>query len=202
MSKKPATVKREAHPIKDPDQIGTIYRTMKKIRREREAEVFRLGCNCGLRISDILNIKKADVIYPDGTVKNSYELREIKTGKHKKIILNSTARAAIKEMDSFHHGHEYLFQTVGNYSGSDPKPVSTRWISKVFKDVREHLCLDYNFSSHTMRKTFGYHAYKNGEDIFVLQKLFNHRNHSDTFIYIGITEERVQSVYEKCEIRM
>ena len=41
--------------------------------------------------------------------------------------------------------------------------------------------------THTLRKTFGYHAYNNGYDITLIQKLFNHSSQSVTLRYIGIT---------------
>jgi len=49
--------------------------------------------------------------------------------------------------------------------------------------------------THTMRKTFGYHAYKKGLDLAVIQKLLNHSSPSITLAYIGITQEDQDNVY-------
>ena len=48
---------------------------------------------------------------------------------------------------------------------------------------------------HTMRKTFGYHAYKKGMDITIIQKLLNHSSPSITLSYIGITRDDLDNVY-------
>ncbi|MCF8011626.1 MAG: tyrosine-type recombinase/integrase [Clostridiales bacterium] len=49
--------------------------------------------------------------------------------------------------------------------------------------------------THTLRKTFGYHAFKKGYDITILQKLFNHSAPSITLRYIGITQDELDDVY-------
>ena len=46
-----------------------------------------------------------------------------------------------------------------------------------------------------MRKTFGYHAYKKGMDITVIQKLLNHSSTAVTLSYIGITRDDLDNVY-------
>ncbi|WP_255473182.1 hypothetical protein [Rummeliibacillus sp. SL167] len=48
-----------------------------------------------------------------------------------------------------------------------------------------------------MRKTFGYHHYKQHKDVAVLQQLFNHSAPSSiTMKYIGVTEDEVDATME------
>lgn len=47
----------------------------------------------------------------------------------------------------------------------------------------------------TMRKAFGYHAYKNGVSLELLMDIFNHSTPSMTLRYIEITEQQKQQVY-------
>ena len=49
--------------------------------------------------------------------------------------------------------------------------------------------------THTLRKTFGYHAYQQGTDVTLLQKVFNHSAPSITLRYIGITQDDIDNVY-------
>ncbi|KZN68261.1 hypothetical protein N473_07495 [Pseudoalteromonas luteoviolacea CPMOR-1] len=51
-----------------------------------------------------------------------------------------------------------------------------------------------------MRKTFGYHSYKQGVDIKTLRRLLNHSSVKETLEYIGITEDRVKDVHIGFEI--
>lgn len=49
--------------------------------------------------------------------------------------------------------------------------------------------------THTLRKTFGYHAYQQGMSLEVIQKLFNHSWPQITLAYIGITQDELDDVY-------
>jgi integrase len=49
--------------------------------------------------------------------------------------------------------------------------------------------------THSMRKTFGYHAYNNGTPLERLQIIFNHSSPNETLGYIGITQENIDEVY-------
>lgn len=52
-----------------------------------------------------------------------------------------------------------------------------------------------DIGTHTLRKTFGYHAYKNGIALELLMDIFNHSSKSQTLRYIGITEDQKKDVY-------
>ncbi len=49
--------------------------------------------------------------------------------------------------------------------------------------------------THTLRKTFGYHAYQTGVDLSVIQQLLNHSSPGTTLAYIGIRREDWDAVY-------
>ena len=189
--------KKAADPVKDKTDIALIYKRMKKRNRNREAELFLIGCNVALRISDLLRLEfdKIREEIRNGHLVGYADIQEKKTGKPKRVTFNTMAIMAVRRLRESNPEHVYLFQATGNRVGTQVKPVRSNWINRVFSDISEDLELNFSFSSHSMRKTFGYHAYKDGLDINVLQKLFNHSSVQDTFIYIGITEERVSEAY-------
>ena len=49
--------------------------------------------------------------------------------------------------------------------------------------------------THTLRKTFGYWAFKQGVDVTRIQQLLNHSAPSVTLRYIGITKDELDQVY-------
>lgn len=57
-----------------------------------------------------------------------------------------------------------------------------------------------NIGTHTLRKTFAYHAYKSGIDITLIQRLLNHSSTSITLRYIGITRDQLDDVYLKLDL--
>jgi len=66
---------------------------------------------------------------------------------------------------------------------------------RVLNDVAKCVGIKEKIGTHTLRKTFGYHAYNNGYDIAIIQKLFNHSSPSTTLRYIGITQDEMDNVY-------
>ena len=65
----------------------------------------------------------------------------------------------------------------------------------IINDVAKSIGIKDKIGTHTLRKTFGYHAYNNGYDITLIQKLFNHSTPAITLRYIGITQEELDDVY-------
>ena len=66
----------------------------------------------------------------------------------------------------------------------------------MFKNVG----LNINVGTHTMRKTFGYHHYKQFNDVALLQKILNHSSPSITLRYISIYQEEIDSSYNSFEL--
>jgi len=184
----------EVSPIKKVEDIRLIYKLMKKWNKNQEAEAFLIGCNSALRCGDLMNITM------DQARGGGVNIKEQKTGKRKLFKFNQDCLEAIDRLLSYYNdkGLEpvYLFQALGNRAKGMNKPFSVDYIRKILKQAAEAACIDYNVGSHTMRKSFAYHAYKNGADIFQLQALLNHNSIKDTFKYIGVTQERVQNLYK------
>lgn len=202
---------RAASPIKDKGDIKAIARMMVKWGYQREAHLLIIGCNTALRYSDLRLMKFEDIsrsAKEDGT---GYieQLIEQKTGKAKRLTLNKTAMNYITKQYELLQSKGvdtpvYVFQGTGNRTKATPKPVSRSHVNNVFKYVRESMDLNFRLSTHSLRKSFSFHAYDNGNgiDIKVIQKLLNHASEDETFNYIGINAERVQQTYIDAEIEV
>ena len=66
---------------------------------------------------------------------------------------------------------------------------------KIINAAAREIGIKETIGTHTLRKTFGYHAYKSGIAIEVLQKLFDHSTPGITLRYIGITQDDLDDVY-------
>lgn len=177
-------------PIRDVKQIETIKKLL-KLRSLRDYCLFVLGINSGLRISDLLKLKISD-ISDKGKIKDRIRLREKKTNKFKDFPLSNSTKSALKE---------YL--KTREYNENEPLFISRKnkgflmrqrayWI---LNEAARSIGIKEKIGTHTLRKTFGYHAYKNGYDIEIIQKLFNHSSPSITLRYIGITQDNLDDVY-------
>lgn len=182
----------EVQPVKDMAKIEA----MKKILRAdniRDWLLFTIGINVGLRIRDLLSLKVSDVVDEKYKPKRSIYIQEGKTGKTRKIELNKVVRKAITEYieEVKPNLDDYLFKSrKGNN-----KPISRVQAWQIIKDAAKLVGIQEPIGTHTLRKTFGYHAFIQGTDITLLQKVFNHSTPGQTLRYIGITQEDIDKVY-------
>jgi integrase len=167
-----------------------IERMKKAIGNPRDKLLFTFGINSGLRISDILKLTVGDV-----RDKSSLTLRETKTRKGKTFRFNDAILSAVKSYingaDKTLYDSDYLFQSR---KGAN-QPLSRIQAYRILNDAAERIGLTEPIGTHTLRKTFGYHAYKAGVDLSLLQTIFNHSSQSETLKYIGITQDTVDDVY-------
>ncbi|MCB2356907.1 tyrosine-type recombinase/integrase [Clostridium estertheticum] len=191
-------------PIRD---LKTI-RSMRSYLRDqslRNELLFILGINVGLRISDILKLTFDDVLnFKTMGAKEYVIITEKKTSKTKKFYIGTIVSkliegyaATLKEVLP----DMYVFCS----KKSENKPISRQHAWYILNNAAEMIGIverDHNgkiisgeIGTHTMRKTFGYHAYTNGTTIELLMDIFNHSSKTQTLRYIGITEDQKKDVY-------
>lgn len=178
------------NPIRNKKKIDSMKMYLKG-KNPRDYCLFTLGINSGLRVSDLLSLTVADV-WRNGHIADRIVLHEQKTGKHKDFPISTSSKQAITE---------YL-ATRPNADEADPLFLSekggairreTAW--RILNEAASAVGITDSIGTHTLRKTFGYHAYKQGTDITVLMKMMNHSSPGITLRYIGITQDQMDNVY-------
>ena len=170
-------------PIKNLAIIKKIEENLNKTNK-RNLLLFLIGINCGLRISDILSLNVEDV-----KDKNFISLIEQKTGKYKKIPINSKLKPIIKEFTKGRNAKEPLFKSKYN---------NRLERTNAYKIIKKECCKcldETKIGTHTLRKTFGYHHYKKFNNLALLQKIFNHSSPQITLRYIGIEQTDIEESY-------
>ena len=167
-------------PIRDRALLEEIKRALKE-ENYRNYMLFVLGINTGLRISDILTLKKGDVYGKERLV-----ILEKKTNKRKFLQITPILQKEIKRYcRSMSFGDDdYLFPS----REGDNKPLTRSMAYKILRTATEPFGIEH-IGTHTLRKTFGYHFYLKTKNVAILQKLFNHSSPEITLIYIGIDQD-------------
>lgn len=181
-------------PIRDIKKIKAM-KVILKDKNIRDYVLFTVGINTGLRISDLLSLHLYDVINENGKIKESIFIREIKTGKEKIFSINKMAKEAIKEyLDSLNKEYEPYWFLFKSKKGAN-KAISRVQAYEILNNAARIIGINGNIGTHTLRKTFGYHARIKGVPIEMLQRIFNHSAPGITMRYIGITQDELESVY-------
>lgn len=181
-------------PIKNKAQVKAVEEYLARYSI-RNRLLFVFGINTGLRVSDILGLNISDV-----KNKTYVEIREKKTGKYKRFPLNPKLKSLIRE---------YLKERELQYSITEGEPLfigkkhcrlNRSQVYRFLNEACEEVGVNINVGTHTMRKTFGYHHYKQFNDIALLQKILNHSSPSITLRYIGIDQETIDVSYNNFEL--
>jgi len=168
-------------PIRDIADIKELKKSLAYYGSNRDVFLFTLGINCGLRIGDMLTLKKKDI--KDYQLK----LRESKTKKHKTITLGHI-KSDIDDYIKFLDDEDYLFKSNKLDKNGNQKPISRVQAYRILNKGAESIGIS-DIGTHSMRKTFGYHYYKRTNDVALLMDLFNHSSQSVTLRYIGINQD-------------
>ena len=188
-------IKSTVEPIRDWDIIQEIKSLLFNEGHYRDWLMFILGLNFALRISDLLKLKVCDVYDVDMFPKNRVILREKKTGKENILTITNGSREVLEQYQKIRrlkYSDDYLFKS--RQGGN--KPIDRIQAYRIINNIVIRVGLtDINVGTHTLRKTWGYHAYKRFnlslDDIML--KL-NHQSIQSTKRYIGLSAD------EKMEI--
>lgn len=178
----------EAQAIKDRKTLNELLDVYEPYSKEQILLEYCLYT--GLRISDVLSARVGE------SLAGVRRLKEQKTGKSKTIKLNSKLVNSISIYASNNNlnDDDYLFFSSRNKAEHIKRSRASKIIAKA-GDMIGIVC-----SAHSLRKTFGYLAYKNGTSIELLMQIFNHSSQSVTLRYIGITQENINEVYDSINI--
>jgi len=174
---------------------GEVEMVRRKLARNAKgntlySDIWKIGINLALRISDLLELTYDDVA---GDV---LTLREGKTDKTRRIKINHKAREVIDARRQAHPHHTFLFEVESNRAKG--KPVSRFAVAKAFKDVGDEVGI--LLGTHSMRKTLGWVMHSNGVSIERICKVLNHSSPAVTMSYIGLNQADIDSAYDEFAI--
>lgn len=186
-------------PIKDSEQLKNFrdyYQCQE--HNPRNHALIILGLNSALRISDILDLHWID-IYENGKYRTHITINEKKTGKENRIVLNDAAINALEEFRRFlviqkrFELNKYIFCS----QKAPYDRISRSQAFRIVKKAAEKCGLDEHISCHSLRKTFGYFAWKQGVQPALLMSIYNHSSYEITKRYLCIDQNEKDEVYNK-----
>ncbi|MED3825402.1 tyrosine-type recombinase/integrase, partial [Priestia flexa] len=156
--------------------------------RDLSSYLFLLGINTGLRVSDILNLKKKQIIQLKKKKRKEFLIKEGKTKKERMINITSIYDEVFAYASTLEN--EWLFP-----SRKGEKALSKIQAYRQLQKAGDMAGVEA-IGTHTMRKTFGYFFYKQTKDVAMLQDILNHSTPQITLTYIGINKEEKDNVLD------
>ena len=186
--------------IKKKEDIKKLENYFYERKEYRNYLLVVMGLNTALRISDLLQLKWTDVYNKE--TKHFFthiHLTEQKTGKRTMILLNSNVKKALKKYGK-HIGKKTTSSFIFFNSQNPEKPISRVQAYRIIQRATKDLDIDGQISCHSLRKTFGYQAWKEGAEPALLMSVFNHSSYSITKRYLCIDQDDKDQLFLKINL--
>ena len=173
------------------EELDTIISTvdMSKKEGQRNRAILETLYSCGLRVSELCNLKLSELYFDEGFIKVE--------GKGSKQRLVPISPRAIKEIKYW-----LLDRNLGKIKkGFEDYVFLARWgnsISRIMvfhliKELAEKAGITKNISPHTFRHSFATHLLEGGANLRAIQCMLGHESIATTEIYTHIDRNMLRS---------
>jgi|TARA_B100001971_G_C18250132_1_gene577498 site-specific recombinase XerD len=144
--------------------------------------ILQLLYSSGLRVSEIVNLKKQDLDFEE----NTGWVREGKGKKDRMFIFSKKLSKKLKKFIEKNSEYNYIF--------SKTTPLTTRNIQKIVQNTAKIAEINKEVHPHTLRHSFATHLLDSGIDLRKIQFLLGHSSIATTQIYTHISREQVKDI--------
>lgn len=178
------------------EEIDTIINAidLSKPEGERNRAMLETLYGCGLRVSELINLKISDLFFDEGFIKV--------TGKGDKQrfvpIVSITQkfinlyRTEIRNHISIKAGFEDTL-----FLNRRGKQLTRAMVFTIIKQLAEKIGLKKSVSPHTFRHSFATHLLQNNADLRSIQLMLGHESITTTEIYVHLDKSHLTKVVEK-----
>lgn len=170
------------------DEIGKLIDAvdLSSPEGERNKAILETLYGCGLRVSELINLKISDLHFREGIISV--------TGKGNKQRLIPIGGAAEKQI-RIYKDQVRIHQTIDKKSedilflNRHGRKMSRQMVFIIIKNLVDKIGLEKSISPHTFRHSFATHLVQNGADLRAVQELLGHVSITTTEIYTHLDRE-------------
>lgn len=160
--------------------------------------ILSVAYECGLRVSEICNLKKEDLLLDKNNPRIIIE--KGKGNKTREVILSSIVTNIIRKyLSMYNNDNELLFTNKYNHK------YSSKGINYIFKKyyfIAKEKCnnntmFKYNPHMHILRHSKGVHLVDNDVPLVVIRDIFGHKSIKTTEIYARISTKKKKNILEQ-----
>lgn len=154
---------------------------LSKPEGHRNKAIIETLYGCGLRVSELVNLRLTDIHYKEEFV--------IVTGKGNKQRLVPVSKKSLKEIDLYKQDRNALPVITDQnvlFLNRRGKKLTRAMIFTIIKDLSAKAGIKKNISPHTFRHSFATHMIEAGADLRAVQEMLGHESILTTEIYTHI----------------
>ena len=169
--------------------IATI--DLSKPQGERNRSIIETLYGCGLRVSELINLKISDLFFDEGFIKV--------TGKGDKQRFVPIGSLTVKYIELYRREiriHQQINPLAKDtlYLNRRGNSLTRAMIFHIVKELTEKSGINKNISPHTFRHSFATHLLENGADLRAIQQMLGHESITTTEIYTHIDKSHLAQI--------
>nr|WP_246879655.1 site-specific integrase [Lactiplantibacillus plantarum] len=187
-------------PIKDSNVLKEVQDTLIHNFKagRRNYTIFQVGKATLLRVSDVMQLRWADVFNENGTVRQNAFIHDQKTGKANLLYLKPVKVDLLAYQAWLQESHlisDWLFPSIQH----PDRHITEKQFYKIMSKVGDLLGINY-LGTHTMRKTGAYRVYtQSNYNIGLVMHLLNHSSEAMTLAYLGLDQASQEGMLDQID---
>ncbi|MFW5823187.1 MAG: site-specific tyrosine recombinase XerD [Tangfeifania sp.] len=174
------------------EEIDTLIDAvdLEKPEGQRNKAMLETLYSCGLRVSELVNLKITNLFFDQGFIKVE--------GKAEKERLVPVSNRAIEEINKYMKGYRKNLKIDKEsenilFLNRRGKKLSRVMVFTIIKNLAEKIDLDKKISPHTFRHSFATHLINGGADLRAVQEMLGHESILTTEIYTHLDRDYLKN---------
>jgi len=167
---------------------------LSKPQGERNRAMLETLYGCGLRVSELINLKLSDLFFDEGIIlvtgKGNKQRFIPISGINKKYI--TIYREQVRVHQKIEPGHEDIL-----FLNRRGKKLTRAMVFEIIKKLALTIGLKKKIGPHTFRHSFATHLLENGADLRAIQQMLGHESITTTEIYVHVDRKHLTKVLGK-----
>ena len=178
------------------DEINLMIENIDQTKNEAERNIAIIETlyGCGIRVSELINLKLSDLFFKEDFIKvtgkgNKQRLvpvSNINKNLIRKYVLNTRSKKKIKP--------EFTDILFLNRNG---KKLTRAMVFTIVKSLSKKSRIKKIISPHTFRHSFATHLLENGADLKTIQQLLGHESITTTEIYMHLDNKALKNIMKR-----
>ena len=178
------------------EEINQLIATidLSKPEGERNRAILETLYGCGLRVSELINLKLSDLYFDEDFIKvtgKGDKQRFVPISDINQKYINIYWKEVRIHLPIKKEYEDFVFL---NRRG---KQLTRAMIFTIVKRLAEQIGLKKNISPHTFRHSFATHLLENGADLRAIQQMLGHESITTTEVYMHVNRVHLTKVLEE-----
>jgi integrase/recombinase XerD len=161
-----------------------VFQFINSLSKFRDTVIIQLLYSTGIRVGECVNLKRQDINIDRMLIR-------IVSGKGNKDRYVPLSPMMLEQLELFYKKYEpidFIF-----YGQKKEKPMCRATVNRIIRNANHVLKTKETITPHTFRHSFATMLTEEGESIFTIQKILDHKSFHSTFRYIKAAKTELKS---------